>query len=145
MNLGPPAGVHPPGMSNLQVPGQGYSHPKLQHQASANVNLYPSSTSDFNFFGIPDSNQNSFIPSNVASRGSSFASTGNSSLKFSPEKKTTSNDDGFGVFQTSEKDAWTMGQGIGKQILNIICCYSKLKQLSKERRFKKSATKSWTL
>lgn len=48
--------------------------------------------------------------STMATQGSNWASQSNSSTGTS--KKATS--DEFGAFQTSENDAWSMGQGLGK-------------------------------
>lgn len=63
-----------------------------------------------------------YAPSNVASRGSSFASQSSftSSFKASAEKpKAAADDDGFGAFQSSSHDAWAMGQGIGNYFTNF--------------------------
>lgn len=72
--------------------------------------------SGLDFFGI-----GSQAPaSNVATRGTSFASQSSSSSSFTTkpttsygyQPQTSPKKDEFGVFQSAEKDPWVMGQGI---------------------------------
>lgn len=62
-------------------------------------------------FGSMPSSQNfrGGIPSTMATQGSSFSSQ--SSVTSAPKPKPKN--DEFGVFQSAEKDAWSMGQGLG--------------------------------
>ena len=62
-------------------------------------------------FGSIPSNQNyrGGIPSTMATQGSSLSSQSSASSITKPKPKI----DDFGAFQSAEKDAWSMGQGLG--------------------------------
>ena len=73
----------------------------------------------------------------MATRGSSFASQSSFSTGFSttsqaaPQSKPKANDE-FGVFQSSDNDAWSMGQGIGECSYPIIIIIVNLGNLTKK-------------
>lgn len=76
-----------------------------------------------NFMGGMSSNQspNTYPASTMATHGSNSATTSNYSQSNNSNNKNQKSgqkqgDEDFGVFQSSDTDAWSMGQGLGKHL-----------------------------